>query len=129
VSIKSIFGLDGVDLGIHVLVTAVVLGFTATFNRPDEALFFFSATMVSSLVLLSIRRRLALRNAETRGLTTGEMAAERLAELEERVAEVELGQARIAELEERLDFAERLLARPPELESERPIARRIADSG
>jgi uncharacterized coiled-coil protein SlyX len=42
------------------------------------------------------------------------MAAERLAELEERIAEVEAGQARMAELEERLDFAERLLARPPE---------------
>jgi hypothetical protein len=114
VSIKSVFGLDGVELGIHVLVTAIVLGFTATFNRPDEALFFFSVTAVSSLVLLSIRRRLALRKSETRGLTTGEMAAERLAELEERLAELEAGQARMAELEERLDFAERLLARPPE---------------
>jgi hypothetical protein len=114
VSIRSTFGLDGFELGIHVLVTAIVLGFTATFNRPGEALFFFSATMVSSLVLLSIRRRLALRSAESKGLTTGEMAAERLAELEERIAEVEAGQARMAELEERLDFAERLLARPPE---------------
>ena len=108
-SIKSTFGLDGIDLGIHVLVTAIVLGFTATFNRPDEALFFFSGTAVSSLVLLSIRRRLALRKA---GLTTGEMAAERLAEMEERIAELEAGQARMAELEERLDFAERLLAQP-----------------
>ena len=112
-SIKSTFGLDGIELGIHVLVTAIVLGFTATFNRPDEALFFFAGTAVSSLVLLSIRRRLALRKGETRGLTTGEMAAERLAEMEERIAELEAGQARMAELEERLDFAERLLARPP----------------
>lgn len=128
-SIKSTFGLDGFELGIHVLVTAIVLGFAATFNRPDEARAFAAVTLVTSLVLLSIRRGLALRRTETRGLTAGEMAAERLAELEERVAEVEAGQARIAELEERLDFAERLLARPPELESERPIARRIADSG
>jgi hypothetical protein len=120
VSIKSIFGLDGFELGIHVLVTAIVLGFTATFNRPDEALFFFSATLVSSLVLLSIRRRLALRNVEPKGLTSGEMAAERLAELEERLAEVEAGQARMAELEERLDFAERLLARPPEQRTFQP---------
>jgi hypothetical protein len=122
VSIKSVFGLDGVELGIHVLVTAIVLGFTATFNRPDEALFFFSVTAVSSLVLLSIRRRLALRKSETRGLTTGEMAAERLAELEERLAELEAGQARMAELEERLDFAERLLAQPP-------AERRVLSSG
>jgi hypothetical protein len=120
VSIKSTFGLDGFELGIHVLVTAIVLGFTATFNRPDEALFFFSATLVSSLVLLSIRRRLALRSAEPKGLTSGEMAAERLAELEERIAEVEAGQARMAELEERLDFAERLLARPPEQRTFQP---------
>ena len=112
-SIKSVFGLDGFELGIHVLVTAIVLGFTATFNRPDEALFFFSATAVSSLVLLSIRRRLALRKPESKGLTTGEMAAERLAEMEERIAELEAGQARMGELEERLDFAERLLAKPP----------------
>ena len=111
-SIKSIFGLDGFELGIHVLVTAIVLGFSATFNRPNEGLFFFSATLVSSLVLLSIRRRLALRTGETKGLTTGEMAAERLAEMEERIAELEAGQARMAELEERLDFAERLLAQP-----------------
>jgi hypothetical protein len=114
VSIKSTFGLDGFELGIHVLVTAIVLGFTATFNRPDEARSFAAMTLVASLVLLSIRRRLALRKVETRGLTTGEMAAERLAELEERLAELEAGQARMAELEERLDFAERLLARPPE---------------
>ena len=119
-SIKSIFGLDGFELGIHVLVTAIVLGFTATFNRPNEALFFFSATAASSLVLLSIRRRLALRKAETRGLTTGEMAAERLAEMEERIAELEAGQARMAELEERLDFAERMLARQKDSERSAP---------
>ena len=119
-SIKSTFGLDGIELGIHVLVTAIVLGFTATFNRPDAALFFFSGTAVASLVLLSIRRRLALRKGETRGLTTGDMAAERLAEMEERIAELEAGQVRMAELEERLDFAERLLARPPEQRAFQP---------
>jgi hypothetical protein len=119
-SIKSIFGLDGVELGIHALVTAIVLAFTATFNRPDEAMFFFATTAVSSLVLLSIRRRLALRKAETKGLTTGEMAAERIAELEDRLAELEAGQSRIAELEERLDFAERLLSQRREPEQVGP---------
>ena len=119
-SIKSVFGLDGVELGIHVLVTAIVLGFTATFNRPDEARSFAALTLVGSLVLLSIRRSLALRRVETKGLTTGEMAAERLAEMEERIAELEAGQARMAELEERLDFAERLLARPPEQRTLQP---------
>jgi hypothetical protein len=112
-NIKSTFGLDGVELGIHVVVTAIVLGFAATFNRPEEARAFAAITLVTSLVLLSIRRRLALRKVETRGLSTGEMAAERLADLEERLGELEAGQARMAELEERLDFAERLLARHP----------------
>ena len=40
-----------------------------------------------------------------------EPAAERLAELEMRLEELEASQARVAELEERLDFTERLLAR------------------
>jgi hypothetical protein len=37
----------------------------------------------------------------------------RIAELEERVAELEAAQSDVAELAERLDFAERLLAKPP----------------
>jgi len=43
-------------------------------------------------------------------------AAERLEQLEAKVAELEQGQQRVAELEERLDFAERLLARQNEAE-------------
>ena len=42
--------------------------------------------------------------------STGEVQAERVAELESRVAELESQQGRVLELEERLDFAERLLA-------------------
>ena len=42
------------------------------------------------------------------GLTTGEMTAERVAALEDRIAELE---AERGQLEERLDFAERMLAR------------------
>lgn len=45
------------------------------------------------------------------GVTTGEMNAERLAEVESRLDQLEAAQARVAELEERLDFAERLLSR------------------
>ena len=40
------------------------------------------------------------------GLTTGEMTAQRMAALEDRIAELE---AERAQLEERLDFAERML--------------------
>ena len=42
------------------------------------------------------------------GLTTGEMTAERMAALEDRIAELETERG---QLEERLDFAERMLAR------------------
>ena len=42
------------------------------------------------------------------GLTTGEMAAERLSALEDRIAELE---SERGQLEERLEFAERLLIR------------------
>ena len=45
------------------------------------------------------------------GLTTGEMAAERLSALEDRIAELELERG---QLEERLEFAERLLTRGPD---------------
>ena len=45
------------------------------------------------------------------GLTTGEMTAERMAALEDRIAELE---AERGQLEERLDFAERMLARGAE---------------
>ena len=47
------------------------------------------------------------------GLTTGEMASQRIEVLEERVRELEHTVARAAELEERLDFAERILAQLP----------------
>lgn len=42
------------------------------------------------------------------GLTTGEMAAERLSALEDRITELE---SERGQLEERLEFAERLLSR------------------
>jgi hypothetical protein len=47
------------------------------------------------------------------GLTTGEMASQRVEALEERVRELEQALSRAAELEERVDFAERLLAQLP----------------
>ena len=229
-SIKSVFGLDGVELAIHAAVTGVLLTFTATFNRPDEAMQFFALTAVSSLVLLSIRRRLALRKAEPKrsddrrnggrahrragradgragsgpgpdgraggaagfrgaapgpasgraagprarraevrmrmsdpgelalflalgsifvtvlagpigqaiarrisrgkgadpatGLTTGEMTAERMAALEDRIAELE---AERGQLEERLDFAERMLTRGNAEPRKRALGRLTAE--
>lgn len=74
----------------------------------------WGAAMVA-LVVGPIGKALARRIAGGKnppGVTTGEMNAERVSELEHRMGELELAQARIAELEERLDFAERMLAHP-----------------
>lgn len=59
---------------------------------------------------LHLVRRLR-RDPGRAGITTGEMNAERLAEMESRLDQLEAVQGRVAELEERLDFAERLLSR------------------
>jgi hypothetical protein len=53
----------------------------------------------------------------TAGLTTGEMTAERVAALEERIAELE-GERGL--LEERLDFAERMLTQGKEARALEP---------
>ena len=60
------------------------------------------------------------RDSGRTGITTGEMNAERLAEVESRLDQLETVQARVAELEERLDFAERLLGRGEALSEREP---------
>jgi len=108
--IRAIFGIDAFELVVQLLVTGIVIAWVNAVNRSQDAVVLTAIVTLSSLVTLSIRRRLALRSAAPTGLTTGEVAAERIAELEERLAELEAGQSRIGDLEERLDFAERLLA-------------------
>jgi hypothetical protein len=57
------------------------------------------------------------------GLSTGEMAAERLADMEARLHELDGVAAHVAELEQRLEFAERLLTQhepKPALPGDRP---------
>ena len=100
-------GLDAFDLLVHVSLTIMVMFFVAMSGGPEEL---FPVITGVSLLVLAVRRRLALKSGTAAGLTTGEMAAERIAELEERVAELESAQQEVAELAERLDFAERLLA-------------------
>lgn len=105
--LRRTLGLDGFDLVIHVGVTCMFMAFVAMSNGPEELLPVITGI---SLLVLAVRRRFALKAGGTIGLTTGEMAAQRIAELEDRVAELEAAQAEVAELAERLDFAERLLA-------------------
>lgn len=104
---RRTLGLDGFDLVVHLGVTAMFIAFVAMSNGPEEL---FPVLAGGSLLVLAVRRRFALKAGAATGLTTGEMAALRIAELEQRVAELEAAQAEVAELAERLDFAERLLA-------------------
>lgn len=80
------------------------------------AMFLAWGAAVVALLLGPIGKAVARRIAGSKnspGVTTGEMNAERVGELEHRMSGMEAAQARIAELEERLDFAERMLAKPP----------------
>jgi hypothetical protein len=114
VSLKSSLGLDGFDLLIHVGITVMlmVVASTATSGGREEVP--ISLVVAGSLGLLAWRRQRAVR----RGIVTasGEYKSERVAELEQRVAQLEAEQGRVLELEERLDFAERLLAQHRERE-------------
>ncbi len=107
--LRKNLGLDRFDLVIHVGLTCMVIAFAMS-NGPEEM---FPVITGLSMLVLAIRRRFALKSGFSTGLTTGEMAAERITELEERMAELETQQGQVAELAERLDFAERLLAQAP----------------
>ena len=106
---KRVFGLDGFDLAVHAAITVIVLVWIGAVNdRSEDVIIFGSMASLTSLVFLAVRRRIALNRSERLG--AGSVDTEQLAELEQRVAELEMDRARVAELEERLDFAERLLA-------------------
>ena len=115
-SFKSIVGLDAVDVIIHLGITlAVMAGLIFTAHGEEEIAVIGMSVTTASLVVFGIRRYVALRQLAKQSVTTGEVQAERLVELESRVADLEAAQARIVELEERIDFTERLLAREPEV--------------
>ena len=111
--VKKHLGLDWFDLFVHVGLTVLFLGWAAMENAEEV----FPLISIVSLVVLAVRRSIAMwrlkRTGQQNELTTGEVAAMRIAELEERIAELESAQFQIAELSERMDFAERLLAKPP----------------
>lgn len=106
---RRVFGLDGFDVAVQAIITGVILFWIGMANnRGDDIAIFSSMALVTSLVVLAARRRLALNRIERLGVSDAD--ASRLAELEQRVAELEFDHARLQELEERLDFTERLLA-------------------
>ena len=109
--VKDNLGLDWFDLAVHGTLTGIVMGALSENGAPDVTVIL---TAGASVLLLAVRRSFALRKRgpSVAGITSGEMAAMRFEEMEQRLAELETNQARIAELEERLAFAERLLAEP-----------------
>lgn len=110
------FGMDFVDVGIHAVMTGLMAaGVAETFRGPGQDPVIIMVFAGSLLAFAWRRQRGLAKLARTpEGLTTGQMAAARLEELEQRVADLEVAEARVLELEERLDFTERLLARTVE---------------
>ena len=115
-SVRSIFGIDGFDLFVHVAVTIGAIGALGPGMEMDPA-FVLGGIPIASLLALSWRRRRGLANLPPGG--TGEVAAQRLYELEERVAELETMHFRMQELEERVDFAERLMTQSQQVQDPR----------
>jgi len=113
--IRRTFGLDGVDLAIHAGVTFFVMVIGSALWSHEAAEIMLATVGGVSLGVLGVRRHLALRRLPTPE-GSDPLLAERLTELEARLAELEQGEFRLHELEERVDFAERLLAQAREPE-------------
>ena len=111
---RSPFGIDWVDLLIHVSITVMVMVIADSASHGPDSTGAIAAVVAVSIGLLGWRRNRALAQ---RGPDTDPGSPSRLYDLEGRVADLEAAQARVLELEERLDFAERLLARQREAES------------
>jgi hypothetical protein len=113
--IKRMLGLDWFDLAIHVGITAMIMIIVDSASHGPGEDGAVAAVVAVSLGVLAWRRARALKHRPPE--TTGEVQAERLAQVEDRLAELEAVQARLLELEERLDFTERLLVRQREAEA------------
>ena len=109
---RTSLGLDWIDVVIQAGITIAVGTAAAALWRDSAGSageeMAIGMVVATSLAILGWRRSRALKAAPT--LSSGEYQAERVAELESRMAEMESQQGRMAELEERLDFTERMLA-------------------
>ena len=114
---KRIFGIDVVNSVLVVAGSFAVVIFTGELTGSGEMALGAMALCIGGYGIL---RHYALQALPERPETSG---AWRVAELEERLAELEGVASRVAELEERLDFTERMLAakgEPARLEVPRP---------
>ena len=105
---RKVFGIDAFDVILQSVITGVLIFWITATNSHQDAIIGDSVVSVASLVVLGVRRKLALRRGGREQLSEAE--GMRVGELEQRVAELEHELGRMIELEERLDFAERLLA-------------------
>ncbi len=106
---RSPFGIDWIDLLIHVSVTGMIMIIAESASRDAGSEGAIAAVVAVSLGLLAWRRKRALERRGP-GTDTDPGSSNRLYDLENRVADLEAAQGRVLELEERLDFTERLLA-------------------
>lgn len=102
-----LFGLDLFDVVVHVVVTIGVAAMVDSITAGPTTDVMVGGTLVASVLVLSWRRKRALREREREP----EVPLGRLEELEDRVMELEAVHQRLLDVEERLDFTERLLAR------------------
>lgn len=105
---KRIFGIDVVNSVLVVAGSFAVVIFTGELTHSGEMALGAMALCIGGYGIL---RHYALKSLPPESESSG---AWRVAELEERLAELEGVATRVAELEERLDFTERLLAQQGE---------------
>ncbi len=108
---KRFLGIDFVDLLIQIGITIPVCVLAASMTQPEEEAG-VAIVIAASFGVLAWRRARAMKNLAQSSSSSADL--DRIAELEQRVAELEYGQSRMIELEERVDFQERLLVRQRE---------------
>jgi len=101
--------MDLIDLVIQVAVTGCLMGWVGVANGPEEL---FPMIAGASFLLWGVRRHFALKRMAREEISEG--SSDRVADLEDRIRDLESLQNRMIELEERVDFTERLLARQHE---------------
>jgi hypothetical protein len=112
--IKRWLGIDGIDFLIQAAITFCVAVILAEVSGQNEEIM-VASTFAASFGVLAYRRHWAGKRGEL-GKPAQAPSGEYVAELEQRVADLEAAQQRVYELEERVDFAERMLSqqRTPE---------------
>jgi uncharacterized protein HemX len=114
--IKRAIGLDWFDLLVHVGITFAIGVIVLEMANGPDADCAVAVVVAASLGLLAWRRSRALKRRESLDSVSD---SDRVAELENRVYQLEQGQSRMMELEERLDFAERMLVQQRDREAPR----------